>query len=248
MESPITNIIHYCWFGGNPLPESALLCIASWKKFFPDYEIKEWNETNFPLSSACRYAQEAYEARKYAFVSDYARYWILANEGGLYFDVDVEVIRPLDNILKRGAFMGFEAPHPKQKGPMVNPGLGIGFPKQHPFLLEMLDLYSTLKFLLPNGQYNLTTIVELTTEKLRNYGLEQTNQLQQVSDIWIYPVEYFCPINYYTAERHITNNTYTIHHYAATWVSPRKLFSLKIKRWIYRIPLITKLIAKLKLC
>ncbi len=104
----IPKIIHYCWFGGNPLPDDAKNCIASWKKYFPDYEIKEWNESNFDLN-CCPYVKEAYEAKKWAFVSDYARFWILYHHGGLYFDTDVEVIKPFDDILSRGGFMGQEA-------------------------------------------------------------------------------------------------------------------------------------------
>ena len=103
----IPKIIHYCWFGGNPLPESAKKCIASWRKFLPDYQIKEWNEDNFDVNSI-PYTQEAYEAKKYAFVSDYARFWILYKYGGLYFDTDVEVIKSFKELLENEAFAAFE--------------------------------------------------------------------------------------------------------------------------------------------
>ena len=103
----IPKIIHYCWFGRGPLPELAQKCIASWKKYLPDYEIKEWNEDNFDVN-IIPYTAEAYKAKKYAFVSDYARFWILYKFGGIYFDTDVEVIRPIDDIVERGNFMGFE--------------------------------------------------------------------------------------------------------------------------------------------
>ena len=95
----IPKIIHYCWFGGNPLPESALKCIASWRKFLPDYEIKEWNENNFPIEKCPLYAKQAYQSKKWAFVSDYARFKILYDYGGLYFDTDVELIKPIDDII-----------------------------------------------------------------------------------------------------------------------------------------------------
>ena len=124
----IPKIIHYCWFGRNPLPELARKCIASWRKYLPDYEIKEWNEDNFDVN-IIPYTAEAYAQKKYAFVSDYARFWILYRYGGIYFDTDVEVIRPLDDIIARGCFMGFETdPAPKQNGvdACVNPGLGLG--------------------------------------------------------------------------------------------------------------------------
>ena len=104
----IPKTIHYCWFGGKPLPKSARKCIASWRKFFPDYVIKEWNESNFDVKMV-PYTAEAYAAKKYAFVSDFARFWILHREGGVYFDTDVEVIRPMDDILERGAFLGMDS-------------------------------------------------------------------------------------------------------------------------------------------
>ena len=130
----IPKIIHYCWFGRNPLPQSAIKCINSWKKFFPDYEIKEWNEDNFDVN-IIPYTAEAYEAKKYAFVSDYARFWILYHHGGIYFDTDVEVIKPFDDILERGPFMGREqgafiknicGTSYNGNGFGVAPGLGIG--------------------------------------------------------------------------------------------------------------------------
>ena len=117
----IPKKIHYCWFGGNPLPNDAKLCIESWKKYCPDYEIIEWNESNFDFKE-CQYAKEAYEAKKWAFVSDYARFKILYDNGGLYFDVDVEIVQALDNIINNGPFMGIE----NDKTKAVNPGLGLG--------------------------------------------------------------------------------------------------------------------------
>ena len=123
----IPKTIHYCWFGGKDLPEDAQKCIASWRKFLPDYEIKEWNEQNFDVNSI-PYTAEAYRAGKYAFVSDYARMLILYQHGGLYFDTDVEVIKPLDDIVTRGPFMGYEIePDGNQtETTATNPGLAIG--------------------------------------------------------------------------------------------------------------------------
>ena len=121
----IPKIIHYCWFGGNPLPASALKCIESWRKYCPDYEIKEWNESNYDVNKI-RYSSQAYQAKKYAFVSDYARFDILYQWGGLYFDTDVEVIRPIDDILAKGAFLGLETSE------TVNPGLGMAVSPNDP--------------------------------------------------------------------------------------------------------------------
>ena len=141
----IPKIIHYCWFGGNPLSELAQKCISSWKKYFPEYEIKEWNESNFNLQ-CCDYVKEAYEAKKWAFVSDYARFWILYHEGGLYFDTDVEVIKPIDDIINNGAFMGCE--RTGNYGLGVNPGLGIGADPGISLYKEILDDYEKSHFIM----------------------------------------------------------------------------------------------------
>ena len=134
----IPKVIHYCWFGRNPLPPLALKCIESWKKFFPDYEIKEWNEDNFDIN-IIPYTKEAYEAKKYAFVSDYARFWILYQYGGVYFDTDVEVIKDMRPLVVCGNFMGKEigALMKTKNGnevACVNPGLGLAASKGNLFL------------------------------------------------------------------------------------------------------------------
>lgn len=138
----IPKIIHYCWFGRGPLPELAQKCIASWKKYLPDYEIKEWNEDNFDVN-IIPYTAEAYQAKKYAFVSDYARFWILYQYGGIYFDTDVEVIRPMDDIISKGNFMGFETdPKPQLKADAseasVNQASAWGLPQASALLKRCL--------------------------------------------------------------------------------------------------------------
>lgn len=224
----IPKIIHYCWFGRNPLPPLAVKCIESWKKFLPDYEIKEWNEDNFDVNSI-PYTREAYEARKYAFVSDYARFYILYHHGGLYFDTDVEVIRPMDDIIGRGAFMGCENELGKKRGNTlaVAPGLGLGCTPGQDLYAEILGLYGGLYFKRTDGGLNLKTVVEYTTELLVAKGLKNINKIQQVGDVWIYPKEYFCPMDYETNVINITTNTRSIHHYAASWINWK--MKLKIK-------------------
>lgn len=222
----IPKKIHYCWFGGNPLPELAIKCIDSWKKFFPDYEIKEWNESNFDLN-ICDYVKEAYEAKKWAFVSDYARFWILYHEGGLYFDTDVEVIKSFDDILSKGGFMGQEAGVPqtidavesKELNISVAPGLGIGVAPGLQLYKEILDYYNTLHFI-KDGVLNTTTVCTYTTEILKRYGYDESkNEVQEVGGITIYPPEYFCPQNGITGELKITKDTHSIHYYTASWYS-----------------------------
>lgn len=222
----IPKIIHYCWFGRNPLPPLAVKCIESWKKFLPDYEIKEWNEDNFDVNSI-PYTREAYEARKYAFVSDYARFYILYHHGGLYFDTDVEVIQPMDDIIGRGAFMGCasEAYGDDAFRLAVAPGLGLGCNQRQGLYTEILELYSKLNFIDLNGSYNMTTVVDYTTEILCKHGLRVTNEVQEIEEIFIYPKDYFCPIDEHTNLLNITPNTRSIHHYAASWHSSKhKIF------------------------
>lgn len=224
----IPKTIHYCWFGGNPLPASAKKCIESWKKFLPEYEIKEWNESNFDVN-CIPYTAEAYAVKKYAFVSDYARFWILYTFGGIYFDTDVEAIKPLDDIINNGAFLGIEAEN--ENGITVAPGLGIGAAPQSTFIGQMLHIYEELHFTNKNGQPVLKNIVEITTEQLLKDGLIGKNEIQKCDGFTIYPKDYFCPIDYDTRELVITENTRTIHHYAESWVSR----STKIKNAIGRI-------------
>ena len=223
----IPKIIHYCWFGGKPLPRSAEKCIASWKKYLPGYEVKRWDESNFDVN-AIPYTREAYAACKYAFVSDYARFWILYHYGGVYFDTDVEVIRPIDDIINRGGFLGVES---NRNGIYtVNPGLGFAATQGTAVIGEMMNLYSTFHFIKTDGALDLKNIVEITTEYLSARGLRNTDEIQQCCGFTIYPKDYFCPIDYDTRELKITENTRTIHHYAESWVPRSTRFKNALSR------------------
>lgn len=230
----IPKIIHYCWFGRNPLPELAQKCIASWKKFLPDYEIKEWNEDNFDVS-IIPYTAEAYAQKKYAFVSDYARFWILYKYGGIYFDTDVEVIRPIDDIIARGNFMGYETdPQSSDKvnasGTSINPGLGLGVAPGLGLIKKMMDYYDGRHFKFVPGGIGQLTIVHIATEVLLKAGLRREQGIQNVGDMWIYPAEYFCPVNLTTGRIHVKSNTRTIHHYSGTWQDRRFSFKEFLKK------------------
>jgi len=223
----IPKIIHYCWFGRKPLPELASKCIASWKKFLPDYEIKEWNEDNFDVNQI-PYTAQAYKSKKYAFVSDYARFKIMYENGGIYFDTDVEVIKPLDKIIGKGPFFGIESSETKKS---CAPGLGFACNSGLDLCKEMIDYYKSSNFILPNGQYNLKTVVQIFSEILDSKGFSPSLNPVEFNGIYVYPPEYFCPINYHTGKINITDNTYTIHHYAASWVNQYDNLSLAAKIW-----------------
>lgn len=231
----IPRVIHYCWFGGKPLPASARRCIASWRRYMPGYDIVEWNERNFNVDSI-PFTAQAYEAGKYAFVSDYARFKVLYDHGGVYFDTDVELVAPIDDIVERGAFMGCEKPawsdEFHESG--VAPGLGMGAPAGMPLLLTMLDLYSTLSFREPDGSLNCRTVGEYTTSILNGMGLKATDSIQEVAGCHIYPREYFNPKDYETGRITITPLTRSIHHYAASWISARARYGNIVNRFLIR--------------
>lgn len=222
----LPKVIHYCWFGGNPLPELAIKCIESWGKYFPDYEIIEWNENNYDVHKI-PYISQAYNAKKYAFVSDFARFDILYKHGGLYFDTDVEVIKSMDKIIEQGAFAGVEVPG------KVAAGLGLASPAASPIYKEILDSYKKSSFIKENGQNDLTTVVTRVSDIFKKYGFTDENKIQKIADVTIYPVEYFCPKNYETGELNITENTYSIHHYDASWVDDFGKKVNQIKNKIY---------------
>ncbi len=224
----IPKVIHYCWFGGKPLPKSALRCISSWRKFLPDYEIKEWNEGNFDVNMI-PYTAEAYAAKKYAFVSDFARFWVLHEHGGVYFDTDVEVIASMDDILEKGAFMGVEAmTHPEQKEIFVAAGLGCACEKGNVMWRKIIERYSSFNHFDLNAQGTVCTIVSDLIEK---EGIELRDALISAANLTIYPSDYFCPQAMMGAPIHLTNNTRSIHHYDATWLP----WSVRIRRKVMSI-------------
>lgn len=226
----IPKIIHYCWFGGNPLPELAEKCIASWKKYCPDYEIKRWDESNFDVN-CCDYVREAYEAKMWAFVSDYARFKILYENGGVYFDTDVELIKPIDDIVEKGAFMGIE----QSDRINVATGLGLAANIGLPLLEEILDSYHRSHFEKgENGSYE--TVVTRVTEIILKHGSIYIDKITDIAEITIYPPEYFCPLNYYTGEMKITDNSRSIHHYMATWTNKWDKRIIRINRKFAKHP------------
>ncbi len=230
----IPKVIHYCWFGGGPLPPLAVRCIESWRKFLPDYEIRRWTEAEFDVGAAV-YAREAYEAGKYAFVSDYARFWILYHYGGIYFDTDVEVIAGMDDIIARGPFMGFEMDCAAGGRDMaVAPGLGLGAEPGMEFYASMLGIYDGMHFSF-GDEDKVPTVVRHTTDLLRTMGLEDNRERKvvHIAGMDIYPSEYFCPLSNETFRLNITPNTVAIHHFMASWKSPSRV--RKARKTIIRL-------------
>lgn len=206
----IPKTIHYCWFGRNPKPKLAQKCIKSWKKYCKGYEIIEWNEDNFDISSAPLYVRQAYDAKKWAFVTDYVRLWAMIKYGGIYLDTDVEVIRPLDFFLQHQAFSGFEDNTNIQTGVMA-------CEKGFPLYREFMAYYDTVSFINADGSNNLTTNVRIITRICLEHGLVQNNTLQDICGFVLYPNDVFCPINYYDHKLYKTANTATIHWFSGSW-------------------------------
>lgn len=233
----IPKVIHYCWFGHNDLPPLAKKCIASWRKFLPDCEIKEWNESNFDVNTI-PYTAQAYKHKKYAFVSDYARFKILYEHGGIYFDTDVEVIKPMDDILGKGGFFGLEQDVKDQFA--CNPGLGFACIPGLNLLRDMLKLYKNLDFEQLDGSLNQKTVVEYFSEMLLAKELQPTSGIMEFEGTYIYPSDFFCPKPSEFGKIQITENTCTIHHYAASWIGPKQRFANLLIR-IFGKKLILKL-------
>jgi len=212
--SIIPKIIHCCWFGGGAKNELITKCIDSWKKYCPDYTIYEWNETNFDLSS-CIYVQEAYAAKKWAFVSDYVRIWALNQYGGIYLDTDVEITASMDHFLAHTAFTGFE----KADSPFT---AVFGCVQGHPLTSAILSSYVDRHFLMEDGSFDLQTNTESVTNLLvSTYSIRLDNSFQQTSDgLVIYPNDYFCPKSHADNIVRTTKNTHAIHWFDGSWMDP----------------------------
>lgn len=219
----IPKIIHYIWFGGKPLPKIAEKCIESWKKFCPDYEIKRWDESNIDINKY-QFTKDAYEAKKFAFVSDVFRTEILYNEGGIYFDIDVEIIKSIEDVLNMECITGFETSN------LLNPGLFIASVKNNKDLKEILDIYKTLKFDI--NKLTELTVCEIYTKYFENKGLVRENKTQQIENTKFYSSEYFSPIDVVTNKKKITKNTYSIHWYNASWYTPKQKLKNKFKKFV----------------
>lgn len=209
----IPKKIHYCWFGKNEIPQKDKKCIESWKKYCPEYEIIQWNEDNYDITKN-NYMYEAYKNKKWGFVSDYARLDVIYNYGGIYLDTDVELVKPIDDLLTNKFFCGFE-----DEG-MVNFGIGYGAEKENLVVKSVLAEYENKSFYKEDGSLNLTPCPTYQTEVLKSYGLQCNGQKQVLSDeILVLSIESLCPKSFLTGEINCTKNTYGIHHFNMSWLS-----------------------------
>lgn len=225
----IPKVIHYCWFGGKPLPRLAVKCKRSWEKFFLGYEIKEWNERNFDVD-AHPYTKYCYERGLWAYLSDFVRLAVVEREGGLYFDTDVEVVRFPGEILEESsAFFGWETPE------YINTGLGFAAEAHHPAIKAMLAMYDGL---VVDERYVFECMQgcpKLNTEALVAYGLQRDGTKQVVCDALILPMEHLCPFNDVTGELKKTDKTIAIHWFSKSphgrWAAWRAKFTRPLHRW-----------------
>lgn len=220
----IPKIIHYCWLGGNPKPKSVLKCISSWKKYCPDYEIIEWNESNLNLD-ANLYTRQAYDAKAWGFVPDYLRLWIIYTYGGIYLDTDVQMVKSFDSLLTESGFAGFE------DDDHIAFGLGFGAEKGNIIIKKIMDLYDELVFINEDGSYNRTPSPHYTSIVMKELGIRKNNgEVQNVFGFKCFPPEYFCPKSFTTGLLKMTKNTYSIHQFDASWYSEEEQI-LKLKYW-----------------
>lgn len=221
INNSIPKIIHYCWFGDGEKTKLSQKCIQGWKNTLKGYEIIEWNEKNFNININ-RYVKEAYDCKKYAFVSDYVRLYALLNYGGIYLDTDVEVLRDFDSFLELEAFVGFE------DNELVSTAI-IGAKRGNSIIEEWFNTYANRNFL-NNGKMNEVTNVRVFTNLLLKYGLIQNNTLQRIKNntITIYPTEYFSPLKFGSKIPKSTKNTVTIHWFEGTWTTLSKRIKIKV--------------------
>lgn len=238
----IPKVIHYCWFGKGEMPELVERCIASWKMHMPEWEYRLWNEDNFDITTAPQYVQEAYAARKYAFVSDYVRLWALEREGGLYMDVDFEVYKPFDDLMEQyEAFAGYEG---SKRNPVM---MGVIAAKaHHPWIQGMMDTYKKRAFVKADGSLDMTPNTGYFLGWMQARGFVADGKEKDWMGVHILPVECFCP-GLTTGENVRCERTYCEHKGLHSWsgnggwkarvlscMNPKiKAYIIKLKRRIF---------------
>lgn len=222
----IPKTLHYCWFGNNELPALESSCIETWQKVMPGYEICRWDESNFDVNR-CDFSSEAYEQGMYAFVSDYARYVILREQGGIFLDTDVKVLKAFDPLLENRAFCGY-----MQNNEFVSPGLILASEQMFPLFGDMIKEYESMHFNQSGSRVNPLTSPRVLTGLLeKKYELRRDGSYQELDcGFTVYPAEYFDPLDSHTGTMNVTQNTYSIHLYSGTWLSPAKKYRIEKRK------------------
>lgn len=216
----IPKTIHYCWFGNSQIPDDLKRYMATWEEKCPDYTIKRWDESNYDITKN-RYMREAYEAKKWGFVPDYARLDILYNSGGIYLDTDVEILKPFDDLLNQGAFFSFTTNF------KINIGSGIASTPKHRLVKEMLDEYSNISFHNPDGSLNITPCMEYQHRALIKYNYKTNGKLQEFEDFTILPIDILCGYDHYFDTMLINKNTFSVHHSKHSWQGEERMKNIK---------------------
>ncbi len=223
----IPKVIHYCWFGRGEKSELIRRCMESWKRQLPDYQIVEWNEDSFDVNSTI-WTRQAYAAKKWAFVSDYVRLYALYTRGGLYFDTDVEVLRPLDRFLDTIVFTGFESKD--------NPVTAVmGAEAGNPIIGELLAFYKDRPFVSEDGSFETLPNTYIITDCFEKLGIRRNGKEQVIQGLHIYPQIIFCPNNFTRIWEKPSPKSYTIHHFDQSWSAEKKSASAlggRIRRWL----------------
>lgn len=214
----IPKIIHYCWLSGDPIPKKLTECMQSWKLHLPDYEFKLWDKNQFDINTV-EWVREAFDNKKYAFAADYIRLYALYTEGGIYLDMDVEIVKSFNNLLNREYILGYE----KEKG--IEAGI-MGATAEAAWLKKCLNYYKDRHFVNPDGSFNTRPLPRIIYSVLKD----------DLKSMEIFTNEVLTAKSYYTGEYNITDKTYTIHHFAGSWLSPVEKLSFEIKSRIPFLP------------
>ena len=221
----IPKVIHYCWFGGNPPPESVKRCIKSWKEKCPNYKIIEWNESNFDVTSH-PFVKAAYEKKAWAFVSDYARLKVVYENGGFYLDTDVELLKTLDSLVGEKCYFGIQ-----QEGFLVATGLGFGAEKNNTIIRDMLKEYDNVEYI-DDAREKIACPI-LNTKVLEKRGFVKRNCVQKIGEVTVFSPEYFDPKSPWVNENLMSKKTVSVHHYDASWSKEENDKKLMFQR-LYR--------------
>lgn len=225
----IPSKIYYAWFGDKPLPQSSRININGWKKLNPTFDIIEINKYNFDYNKY-RFSQKAYKEKKWAFVSDVARLDTIYNNGGFYFDVDVELLKPIDILQEYKSVWAME------NSDAINSGLVLGAEMHDKNIESILNIYRNKEFI--SSSYD-SVCVPIVSNYFRKHGFKNKNKLQILADkTVILSSEFFAPYHYWGGGR-VTRKTIGIHHYSANWDTGKLYLSTRVKREIvYRAPTI----------